>query len=67
MVNKAEDYVRVDKVDFALQILKAQQNAELYKALMQIYESNILNDIERKRHCSTIKMTRAQREELCVY
>ena len=69
MARKTDDYVRMDKVDFALQMLKAQQNVELikcYNELMQIYESNILNDIERKRHSSTIKMTKEQRRELCV-
>ena len=69
MENKTESFVRVDKVDFTLQILKTQRNNNLvksYNELMKIYEQNILNDIERKRHSSTIKMTRAQKDKLYV-
>lgn len=67
MEKKTKNFVRIDKTEFILLILKMQQDvskSDHYEELMKIYENNILNDIEKKRYTSTIKIDRTLKKEL---
>lgn len=66
---KDKEFVRIDKTEFILLILKMQQDVSMsnyYDELLKVYENNILNDIEKKRYTSTIKIDRTLKNVLCV-
>lgn len=69
MAEKMKNFVRVNKSDMALLIWKIQQDrmdVEYYDELVKLYEENVLNDIQKNRHTSTIKIDKTLKKALCI-